>query len=107
MLENAKCLLDEVITRLRKLFPAHHPYLLEAQTRQARFLVAAHQEEEAEEVLRLVLRERYRVLGPQNPRSYTTLKQLKELLKNQGRDDEVTLIVDQIVNTLQDTIAAP
>ena len=107
MLENAKCLFDEAFVRLRTQLPPFHPYLLEAQTRQAGFLIAAHEEEEAEKMLRLVLHHRYRVLGPQNPRSHATLEQLKDLLKDQGREDELSQLVDQIINDIQENTEAP
>jgi hypothetical protein len=90
LFQTAEDLVSEMIGRLEKVFAKFHPYRLEARSRQAVFLLKlGHQyQETAEDIMREVIRERYAVLGPTNPRSIDSLQMLQNLLIKQGRRHE-------------------
>jgi hypothetical protein len=93
---NAETLTGEMIGRLEKVFQPHHPYLLETLRRQAKFLQDLGKHDEAEEILLRVVRERFSVLGPTNPRSQSTLKELRASRSARGAPIELSELHRQI-----------
>ena len=84
----AEHLVTDMIGRLERVFDKRHPYRLEVRHRQAMFLTKLGKRQDAEAVLREVVRERYAVLGPANPRSTSSFKTLQNLLMEDGRFEE-------------------
>jgi len=97
-LDSAECLIREVVcVRVREIFPKDHPYLWEAMNRHAIFLLKLASADEsqpqrddyvqhAEILLREVVVNRYRVLGPTNERSTSSFRRLRDLLQQEGKD---------------------
>ena len=93
---SAETLTGEMIGRLEKVFQPHHPYLLETLRRQAKFLQDLGKRDEAEGILLRVVRERFSVLGPTNPRSQSTLKELRASMSARGAPIELSELHRQI-----------
>ncbi|KIX02184.1 uncharacterized protein Z518_08123 [Rhinocladiella mackenziei CBS 650.93] len=101
-IEKAERILGHIVCpRVRKNFPEDHPYTWEAKHRQAFFLLQLakkdrdnsagrrwFQFQQAEQLLRQVVRDRHRILGESNPKSVQSFHLLWTVLQEQGKVDE-------------------
>ena len=96
--EAENIIVRSVLPRVRRNFVDSHPYVWEAKHRHAFFLFQLARKETGasklghlqlgEQLLREVVRDRYRVLGDANPKSRHSFELLQDILKAQGRTYE-------------------
>lgn len=93
--EAERIIVQRTLPRVRQNFVDSHPYVWEAKHRHAFFLFQLARKESGpsksthlqlgEQLLREVVRDRYRVLGETNPKSEHSFYLLRDILKEQGR----------------------
>lgn len=104
-IQNARrILVSEVRPRIRSNFPENHPYVWEADHRQAFMLMHLAKEtdehnkksylHQAVQLLRHVVVSRHRILGSNNPKSVESFRLLIEILEQQDRHQEAHQLWD-------------
>jgi len=104
-LENTKAaayMIEELIRRLEQGLLRFHPYRLQARARHAEYLEELGKLEDAERILREVVRDRFAILGSQNPRSQHSFKRLQKLLRKQDREGEIEGLYQQFETAVDD-----
>jgi hypothetical protein len=94
-------LMRQAIQVLKLRYVAFHPYLLEALHRLAEMLFEAHDEENAERLLREVIDQRARVIGHRNKLTQRSLTLLKKLLERRGEFVELSDLVSNLSSSLR------
>lgn len=101
---------ENVTGSLVTMFPTGvHPYMLEARHREARFLKKLQEKEKdqfkrsqylqrIEDILRMVLLGRYKILGPPNPQTARTFRFLRTFLESQGRGNDAQNLLVWVKN---------
>ena len=101
----AEELMSEAIRRIELVYPAKHPYALEAKRRHSIFLYAVNKVPAAEERLMEVALGRTEVLGPEHTFSKESVKDVHSCLGTPGRESELREFAAHLANaTLKSSI---
>ena len=103
--DQAEGLMSEAIRRIDLVYPAKHPYALEARRRHSIFLYAVNKVPAAEERLMEVALGRAEVLGPEHTFSKESVKDVHSFLCIPGRESELGTFAANLANaTLKSSI---